>query len=495
MALARLGVRDAIPWLAQLLRSDDQQVRHAGAVALNHLRAELGEEISRSFVNLTRDRNAAVRVAVTHGLARGKPASATLGALVHLLADRDAKARIEALRSLGELQQPAAFRAMISGLGDPNENVRAAAAEAIGRLGNHEALVFLRSSRFEPSLVSFRAEVAAARLARGDAEYFDGLGEEVPAGYRSTPGIRAFSSALARFGSGRAIGRLESLWRSSESYVSPVRGEILRLLAEARPEAASALLDEALGDPNPQVRAAGLELSQDPPVDAADRLFREALRDGDAALQTRALDAAARAAGREAAKALLLEALASESRRVRTRAVKHLREVFSEDHFERIGPAETARSDSDYQSLARSGRAPLRLETSAGTLAMSIDYRDAPLTADHFYRLAESGYFDGREFGEVVPNAEAWFGAASAGGQDYLLESIRPEINLEPFLRGSLGFVAAERGDGNGGFFISLVPQPLKNSRYTNFGRLTSGDDVLDRITAGTKILRLRPLR
>jgi HEAT repeat protein len=33
VALARLGVRDAMPWLSQLLRSDDQNVRHAGAVS------------------------------------------------------------------------------------------------------------------------------------------------------------------------------------------------------------------------------------------------------------------------------------------------------------------------------------------------------------------------------------------------------------------------------------------------------------------------------
>jgi peptidyl-prolyl cis-trans isomerase B (cyclophilin B) len=384
---------------------------------------------------------------------------------------------------------------MISGLGDPNENVRAAAAQAIGRLGNHEALTFLQSSRFGPTAVSFRAEVAAARLARNDGEYFEGLGDGVPAGYQRTRGVRAFSSALAGFGGERAIGRLESLWRSSESYVSPVRGEILRLLVAAREENSTALIVEALSDPNPEVRAAALKVTEHPPIGVCDQVFREARRDGNPALQTRALDAATRATGRASAKSLFLDALKDESRRVRTRAVKHLSEIFSEDHFEKIGVAEPARSDSDYQSLARSGRAPLRMETTAGTFAMSIDYRDAPLTADHFYRLAESGYFDGLEFGDVVTNAEAWFGTAEAGRQDYLLETIRPGINLEPFLRGSLGFVPAGRGGGKNGFFISLVPQPLKNSRYTNFGRLTSGDDVLDRITAGTKILRLRPLR
>jgi cyclophilin family peptidyl-prolyl cis-trans isomerase len=40
-------------------------------------------------------------------------------------------------------------------------------------------------------------------------------------------------------------------------------------------------------------------------------------------------------------------------------------------------------------------------------------------------------------------------------------------------------------------FFICLSPQPLWDSRLTDFGRLVSGDNVLDRITADTRILRV----
>ena len=48
-----------------------------------------------------------------------------------------------------------------------------------------------------------------------------------------------------------------------------------------------------------------------------------------------------------------------------------------------------------------------------------------------------------------------------------------------------------EKDEAGNQFFICLAPQPLWEGRYTNFGRLVSGDDLLDRITTDTRILRI----
>jgi cyclophilin family peptidyl-prolyl cis-trans isomerase len=73
--------------------------------------------------------------------------------------------------------------------------------------------------------------------------------------------------------------------------------------------------------------------------------------------------------------------------------------------------------------------------------------------------------------------------------QDTGRPAVQPEINPRPFLRGSLGL--SSDGAGRGGLFICLAPQPLLDSRVTNFGRLISGDDLLDQITEETRILRM----
>ena len=49
----------------------------------------------------------------------------------------------------------------------------------------------------------------------------------------------------------------------------------------------------------------------------------------------------------------------------------------------------------------------------------------------------------------------------------------------------------AEKDSAGSQFFICLAPQPLWEGRYTNFGRLVSGDNLLDRITPETRILRI----
>jgi cyclophilin family peptidyl-prolyl cis-trans isomerase len=66
----------------------------------------------------------------------------------------------------------------------------------------------------------------------------------------------------------------------------------------------------------------------------------------------------------------------------------------------------------------------------------------------------------------------------------------RAEPNSQPFLRGSLAMAPGAASTPSGSFFICLSPQPLWNSRYTNFGRLVSGDQVLDSITPETRIVR-----
>jgi cyclophilin family peptidyl-prolyl cis-trans isomerase len=68
---------------------------------------------------------------------------------------------------------------------------------------------------------------------------------------------------------------------------------------------------------------------------------------------------------------------------------------------------------------------------------------------------------------------------------------MRSEINGQPFLRGSLGMAVERRDSAGSQFFICLSPQPLADGRYTNFGRLLSGDDLLDGITVETRILRM----
>ncbi|MEZ5391792.1 MAG: peptidylprolyl isomerase [Bryobacterales bacterium] len=140
----------------------------------------------------------------------------------------------------------------------------------------------------------------------------------------------------------------------------------------------------------------------------------------------------------------------------------------------------------ELQQIARRTRRSLVVETPEGSFPLTLDYENAPLAAERFYDMAIAAQFDGQPF-SVLPDDYAQVPAKPSS------PLLTPEPSPAPFLRGSLGMVRAGRTTDAPEFFIALTPLPGAEGRYTNFGRLLAGDDVLDRLRSGTRILRIRP--
>ena len=68
------------------------------------------------------------------------------------------------------------------------------------------------------------------------------------------------------------------------------------------------------------------------------------------------------------------------------------------------------------------------------------------------------------------------------GGPGY---TIRDELNERPYLRGTVGMALDWADTGGSQFFITHSPQPHLDAKYTVFGRVIAGMDVVDRIRAG----------
>ena len=152
-----------------------------------------------------------------------------------------------------------------------------------------------------------------------------------------------------------------------------------------------------------------------------------------------------------------------------------------------IVPPDRPLLDTDaYQTVAKTLGVRLLMETSLGEFEIELDYDQAPLTSEHFRRLAERGALDGSVFLAVRPNGYAVV--------DANLEPVRSELNPKPFLRGSLGLLRQGRASG-GGFFVALTGLPLADGRYVNFGRLVTGDSRLDAIAPGTAVRSVRESR
>jgi cyclophilin family peptidyl-prolyl cis-trans isomerase len=120
---------------------------------------------------------------------------------------------------------------------------------------------------------------------------------------------------------------------------------------------------------------------------------------------------------------------------------------------------------------------------------------DAPLTVESFISLADRGYFDGQEWPRVVPNFVIQGGdprGDTNGGPGY---SIRDEINRHRYGVGTLGMALSGPDTGGSQFFVTHSAQPHLDGIYTIFGEVESGQEVVERVLPGERIIRVRVLR
>ncbi len=117
---------------------------------------------------------------------------------------------------------------------------------------------------------------------------------------------------------------------------------------------------------------------------------------------------------------------------------------------------------------------------------------DAPLTADNFMTLARNGFFDGDAVHRVVPDFVVQGGDPRGDGEGGPGYTIRDEINQRPYLRGTVGMALDWKDTGGSQFFITHSPQPHLDARYTVFGQVVAGMDVVDRIAPWDVIRSVR---
>ena len=144
--------------------------------------------------------------------------------------------------------------------------------------------------------------------------------------------------------------------------------------------------------------------------------------------------------------------------------------------------------------VERETRPHVRMETSRGTMILELYPREAPFTVLAFLRRVRSGYYDGLLFHRVVPDFVAQAGCPRGDGWGGPPDNLRCEINTLTYRRGTLGMALAGRDTGGSQWFLCLSPQPHLDGRYTIFGDLVEGFDVLDALVQGDVIREMKVL-
>jgi cyclophilin family peptidyl-prolyl cis-trans isomerase len=107
---------------------------------------------------------------------------------------------------------------------------------------------------------------------------------------------------------------------------------------------------------------------------------------------------------------------------------------------------------------------------------------DAPRTVANFMALTRKGFFTNIPWHRVVADFVVQGGDPRGDGEGGPGYTIRDEINQRPYMRGTVGMALDWADTGGSQFFITHSPQPHLDGRYTVFGQVVAGMDVVDRL-------------
>jgi peptidyl-prolyl cis-trans isomerase B (cyclophilin B) len=124
-----------------------------------------------------------------------------------------------------------------------------------------------------------------------------------------------------------------------------------------------------------------------------------------------------------------------------------------------------------------------------GEIRIEFFPADAPKTVENFVTLAKKGFYDGLTFHRVEPGFVVQGGDPKGDGTGGPGYKIKAEFNKQPHVRGVVAMARSQDPDSAGSqFYITLAPANFLDGKYTVFGKVTSGMDVVDKIQRGDKM-------
>jgi cyclophilin family peptidyl-prolyl cis-trans isomerase/HEAT repeat protein len=512
-ALMRLQNPAAVPLLERFATETDPEIQWRAANALFRMRARGARA---TFLRLLDSPNPDVRAHAARGL--GICEDPDLARRLHpLLAPFELltgnrlplSVRVCAVQALGNLKNPESVRPIEAALlgapvtqANPDQvNFAVQAAAALASIGSPAAEPVLVSLLKVRGPVADSAVVALARLLRESSDR-DRFYEIVQPGRFSTPAeMRSWAQALGELKGPRAIEHLKQILigAADQDAASPYAlavPSVLEAMARAEAPDLSQILPAYLSSRDGVVLRAAVAAYK--PRPGTGRNWEPLIQAY--GLMAPGTDVEAKIAVLNALEPWMREpeveaacrlALKDRQRNVRLAAARLLAQSGATD-IPQAGPSETLKTTASYEIIAgsRRDRMVAVLETTRGRIEIELYPNEAPITVDNFASLAKGSFYNGLSFMRVVPYFVIQGGDPRndmEGGPGY---TIRCEINMLPYERGSVGMALSGKDTGGSQFFIALSPQPHLEGGYTCFGRVISGMPAVERMIAGDRIIK-----
>ena len=515
-ALGRTGGSASLAELAAMRAEGDERALLALAIGRYGTRGVHDPDAVARLAALAADRDPLVAADAAWYFARADTAAwvsglpALRGALDALDPRSDAAAQtaIHLMAALGRIDRPEDRDRLVAWLeGAADWRARVAAARALAGF-TRDSLVTGRLMRaLDDPRVHVAIEAARALSAEDslDSDVETEIGRRVMTRPQPWQVSVELLPAIARAGHSR-LNLLWLLWldgnppRDVTAYSAG-----LRSLGWGDGREAYLVLQHAATRPEPRISAAALEAlaqwwtrgvrTEDLTPERYFLVFERALRSRDvASVATVAPVLADSALVAIGSAALLEEVYAELESPTDDEAIAAVREALERAGASVPAPPPPAPVRAiDWAYLERHGPRPaIRLETTRGAIELELDAESAPQTVETILRLAQDGRYDGVEFHRVVPGFVIQGGDVGRGdgwgGPGF---AIRSELTRIPFDRGTAGMASAGKDTEGSQYFVTQGMQPHLDGRYTAFGRVVSGMDVVDAIRVGDRVERV----
>jgi len=142
--------------------------------------------------------------------------------------------------------------------------------------------------------------------------------------------------------------------------------------------------------------------------------------------------------------------------------------------------------------LAQNEQAPetfrARFETTKGTFTVEVTRAWAPLGADRFHSLIQSGFYNGARFFRIVPGFVVQFGIPGdpALARQWRSANIKDDLVTQTNAAGFITFATAGPNTRTTQVFINLGNNAaLDRQGFAPFGRISEGMDVVGQLYSG----------
>lgn len=506
-ALGKIKSVAAVDFLRKQAESGKDELK---TKALYSLTSQKDKEIFAHIEDFLTSENFLVRRAAAYAGYRMAD-STTQNKFVSALNDSDEYVRKYAAGAIGRLKKAEYAKYLIPLLKDVDLGVRVQAIRALGRCGSELPLKQLLELADDPNYQIYRESLDAL----GNLK-IQSAPEKLIKMLKTAPKIKIpfLIESLTKIEGDRFLPFLDTY---SDYPDAPIRRSVGQSLAYLKEKNYLILASDMMKDTDPTVRTAVvlgiLEKGKE-----AKPIFEQALNDSDWAVRTVAVEAF-KNIGDTGYFVRLSELFvnhlnrteAEETRTVmdalfsldRTKALPLIRKGLNspqpsvvkkaEELLSKAGeevPVRPAPKDSDYpEDFGKPmEKSFITLIISKGRIEIELYEKDAPVIAANIIKLVRNGFYENTVFQRVVPDFVAQGGDPRGDGWGGPGYTIRDQINRKKFVKGAVGLPISELDTGSCQIFICLSDQTHLDGKYTVFGKVVKGMEILPLIEQGEMI-------